>query len=223
MSLVNINQYEIKNSRTDQKVPVVNGVLLHSIYNPVKEAESIVEKHLEALQGKSEVLILGLGFAYHVNEVIKKLEEKFNDSFKVIVIEPNLNIYNDCVNNGLLNKKNVLVYAGFTASELYSDIDFVHFLLRKPTVIAHPPSFNLFQLYFKSILGFEAPKTLKDTKEFITNSEVRSFLNSFEENKTFKEVIQSTIPEKQKLSDLDFLSLALNELSQKSKIEAGTV
>jgi len=221
MNLINVENYEIKNSRTDHPIPVVNGVLLHSIYNPVKEAESIVEKHLDALQGKSEVLILGLGFGYHVNEVIKKLEEKFQDSFRVIVIEPNIDMYNDCIKHDLLNKKNVLVYAGFSASELFSDIDFVHFLLGKPTVIAHPPSFNLFQLYYKSVLSFVAPKNLKDTKEFITNPDIKAYLRQFDENQSFKEIIQKTIPEKQNLSSIDFLSLALSELTNKEQNQEG--
>ena len=60
MSLPNITSYEIKHSRTEQKVPIVNGVHLHSIYNPDKEAESLLNAQIENLKNKNEVLILGL-------------------------------------------------------------------------------------------------------------------------------------------------------------------
>ena len=46
MNLVHIENYEIKTSRTEQKIPVVNGVHLHSIYNPFKEAEALIEQNL---------------------------------------------------------------------------------------------------------------------------------------------------------------------------------
>ncbi|MBY0413323.1 MAG: hypothetical protein K2Q18_04125, partial [Bdellovibrionales bacterium] len=149
-----ISSFEIKTSRTEQKVPVVNGVHLHSIYNPYKEAENLINTHSLSLENKNEVLILGLGFGYHVNYAIEKLTEMYGNNFKVIVIEPSLQVHQECIGLDLLNKKNVLVYSGFTAKELYSDLDLIHFLLRKPAMIAHPASFNLYQAYFKSFLTF---------------------------------------------------------------------
>lgn len=217
MNLVHIENYEIKTSRTEQKVPVVNGVHLHSIYNPFKEAESLMEKYKDALEAKSEFLILGLGFAYHVNEAIEELAKIHGDNFKIVVIEPNIQVYNDCIDLGLLNKKNVLIYAGYSAEELYSDIDLVHFLLRKPTVIAHPPSFNLYQLYFKNILGYEAPKTIGESQVFIQNETVKNYLSKFNPTAKLSEILNISVPEKSRFEEMDFLAMALAEMTKSSK------
>lgn len=216
MSLPKITSYEVKTSRTEQKVPVVNGVHLHSIYNPYKEAETLVDGHLETLKNKNEVLILGLGFAYHVNAVIEKLQQIHGDNFKIIVVEPNVQVYEDCIAFDLLNKKNVLVYSGYNSKELYSDLDLVHFLLKKPAIIAHPPTFNLYQLYFKGILTFEAPKDLLAIKEYMTIPEVQAYLNRFSPEASFDEMLYSEIPNKKNFEEIDFLAMALNEMTKKS-------
>jgi len=217
MNLVHIENYEIKTSRTEQKIPVVNGVHLHSIYNPFKEAEALIEKNLSSLESKREVLVLGLGFAYHINELIETMTKLHGDNnFRIVVIEPNIQVYNDCIELDLLNKKNVIVYAGFTSPELYSDSDLVHFLLKKPTVIAHPPSFNLYQLYFKEVLSFVAPSKIGESIQFLNNSEVKEYLRNFNQEMTFKEISSTSIAEKHKFEEMDFLAMALNEMTKGS-------
>jgi hypothetical protein len=211
-----ISSYEVRTSRTEQKVPVVNGVHLHSIYNPFKEAENLINSNIESLKTKNEVLILGLGFGYHVNYLIEKLTEYHGNNFKIIVLEPNLKVHQDCLNFNLLNKKNVLVYSGFNAQELYSDLDLIHFLLRKPAMIAHPASFNLYQLYFKTFLTFEAPKQLEQIAKFTETSEIKDYFNSFESNISFDEAFYGLLPKKHELNTMDFLAMALVEMTKKS-------
>lgn len=221
MDLPQISSYEVKTSRTEHKVPVVNGVHLHSIYNPMKEVENLMSTHLEALKNKNEVLILGLGFAYHINYVIEKMTEFHGNNFKIIVIEPNTQVHQDCADMGLLNKKNVLVYAGFTPNELYSDLDLIHFLLRKPAMIAHPPSFNLYQYYFKTFLTFEAPKQLEGILKFTEVDEVRKYLGNFDGLLTFEEALYAQLPEKRTFENMDFLSMALVEMTKGSREKSG--
>ena len=212
-----ISNYEIKTSRTEQKVPVVNGVHLHSIYNPFKEAEALIDSNLEALKNKNEVLVLGLGFGYHVNYVIEKMTEFHGNDFKVVVIEPNHQVHDDCINYDLLNKKNVLVYSGFTASELYCDLDLIHFLLKKPSMIAHPASFNLYQMYFKTFLTFEAPTTINEIVKFTEVKEVKAYLNTFDIALKFEDALYNHLPKKEQFNSLDFLAMALVEMTQKSQ------
>lgn len=215
-----ISSYEIKTSRTEQKVPVVNGVHLHSIYNPFKEAETLIESNIEALTNKNEVLILGLGFGYHVNHAIEKLTELHGNNFKIIVIEPNHQVHQDCLRLDLLNKKNVLVYSGFTAQELYRDLDLIHFLLRKPTMIAHPASFNLYQMYFKTFLTFVAPTQLDEISKFTEVREVKNYLKTFDSNSTFDETFYTQLPKKEQFTSMDFLAMALVEMTKRSEEKA---
>ena len=212
-----ISSYEIKTSRTEQKVPVVNGVHLHSIYNPFKEAENFVNSNLETLRNKNEVLILGLGFGYHVNYAIEKLTEIHGNNFRVIVIEPNHQVHQDCLELDLLNKKNVLVYSGFTANELYRDLDLIHFLLRKPAMLAHPASFNLYQVYFKNFLTFEAPTTLEDIVKFTEVREVKNYFKLFNGSSTFEDALYSELPKKESFNSMDFLAMALVEMTKGSR------
>ena len=216
-----ISSYEVKNSRAEQKVPVVNGVHLHSIYNPSKEAENLINSSLDSLKNKNEILILGLGFGYHVNLAIEKLVELHGNQYKIIVIEPNHQVYEDCLSLNLLNKKNVLVYSGFTAQELYRDLDLIHFLLRKPAVIAHPASFNLYQEYFKTFLTFEAPTQLEEISNFINVDEIKNYLVKFESQITFTEAIYNQLPQKLEFSGMDFLAMALVEMTKGSLEKTG--
>lgn len=217
-----ISSYEVKTSRTEQKVPVVNGVHLHSIYNPFKEAENLIHSNLETLRTKNEVLVLGLGFAYHVNYLIEKMTELHGNNFKIVVIEPNHDVHEDCLKLDLLNKKNVLVYSGFTANELYSDLDLIHFLLRKPAMLAHPASFNLYQMYFKTFLTFEAPVKLGDILRFTEIREVKSYLQLFNPESTMNEALFEELPKKDQFNTMDFLAMALGEMTKGSTLEKTT-
>ena len=221
MSLPTISSYEVKTSRTDQQVPIVNGVHLHSIYNPSKEAENLVSAQLDNLKNKNEVLVLGLGFAYHVNAIIEKLTQLYGDNFKIIVIEPNVKVYEDCINFNLLQKKNIVIYSGFNSQELFSDLDLIHFLLKKPAMIAHPASFNLYQTYFKKILTFEAPQGLSEIQGFIESLEIKNYLSNFEQNQTLESVLYNEIPNKTNFEQFDFLAMALNEMTKNSQKKMG--
>lgn len=216
MTLPKTSSYEVRTSRTEQKIPVVNGVHLHSIYNPFKEAETLVETHTEALKNKNEVLVLGLGFGYHVNAIIEKLTQFHGEDFKVIVIEPNVQVYDDCIAFNLLNKKNVLVYTGFKPKELYCDIDLIHFLLEKPAMIAHPASYNLYQYYFKTILTYEAPQSLESIKGFVNSPEVKKYLDGFNSESTLDNILFREVPNKSHFEQTDFLAMALAEMTKKS-------
>ena len=220
MSLPKITSYEVKNSRTDQKIPVVNGIHLHSVYDPKKEAEGIVSNNYDSLKLKNKILILGLGFGYHVNAIINELCSLHGNDFNVIVIEPNRFVYEDCHSYNLLNKKNCTVYNAYTASELYTDLDFIHFLLEKPAIIAHPASFNLYQRYFKDILTFEAPKDIGSIIKYVETSEIKKYLTLFNSDENLEDVLYQQIPTKTQFSDMDFLTMALVEMTKKTHLKS---
>jgi hypothetical protein len=61
-------------------------VLLHSVYNPEKEAERFVAA--QSISAGTVVISYGLGLGYHISEILKKV----GPSGKVFVLEPNLDI-----------------------------------------------------------------------------------------------------------------------------------
>jgi hypothetical protein len=215
MQTLNVRSYEIKNARNKERIPVVNGVHLHSSYDPSKEAMSFVERHAETLQKKNEVLILGLGFGYHVNEIARILKEIHGKKFSIVVIEPNNEIYKDCIKEGLLNTDNVTIYTGAVAKDFYNHGELTQFLLRKPAVIAHPSSFNLYQAFFKSFLSYEAPKTFGKMNTSACPPEIKVYLSKFSADENLDQAADTTFQKNAKLEELDFLLLALRAMTSR--------
>jgi hypothetical protein len=213
MHSLQVRSYEIKNARNREKIPIINGVHLHSSYDPTKEAAASIEGHAETLKTKNEVLVLGLGFGYHVNEIARLLLETHGNDFRIIVIEPNNQTYQDCMENGFIKAANVVVYTGSSAKDYYNKQDLCHFLLRKPAVIAHPASFNLYQNFFKSFLSYEAPRLIGDMNSRITNQKILDYLSTFSPETTIDQIAETAFTQNTKLVELDFLLLAMKAMT----------
>ncbi len=67
---------------------------LHSLYNPEKEAESIVDSF--QYDGDEIIVILGLGLGYHVKELVKRYPDA-----EIIVVEAREEIYRACREYGI--------------------------------------------------------------------------------------------------------------------------
>lgn len=215
MTYFNVRSYEIKTSKTGYKIPVVNDVHLHSVYNPEKEAISLADKNSLSLEANNEVLILGLGFGYHIKEVINRLRDKHGEDFKIVVIEPNSQVTNDCLALNPMEESNLFIFSGEEISSLYKNVQLVNFLIRKPTVIAHPPSFNLYSEYFKNMLSFKAPRNISNIVATISNQTVRGYLSNSRKDQCLDQFIVNDIDSKNKLtSDMDFLAIAYGNLTK---------
>lgn len=214
-----MKKYEITISRSEEKVPVIDGIHLHSAYNPTKEAIAFAERYRTQLTTKKNVLILGLGFAYHVNEIAKILSSKFDEDYSIVVIEPNENIFQGCLNEHLLNLKNVIIYSGAEPENYYTKKELTRFLLGRPTVIAHPASFNFNQRFFKSFLAYESPRTIGEMLTNFNEGEVKNYLARFSSELNIDQASELTFNQNSNLGDLDFLLLALKAMTPTSSKE----
>ena len=208
-------KYEIKVAKNGSKIPVVNDVHLHSIYDPQREAKQLVERQSSHWNNKRDVLIFGLGFGYHVRSVIEMLEQK-PGSFNIIVIEPNIKVAADCVEMGLVDTKKVYLCSGYTPQDIYTNRDLIDFLLRKPAMFSHPPSFNLYSEYFKKMLSYQAPKELEFISRQFQSAELRSLFGSFDQSLTLNEMAKRLTTNHSKKSEKDFLIMAYHEMVKKS-------
>ena len=84
-----VTNYEIKRSKNGFDIPVINGVHLHSAYNPQKEATHFYEKYKDQINANSPILILGLGFGYHIEALFEYLENKQKPE-NIWVLEPSI-------------------------------------------------------------------------------------------------------------------------------------
>jgi hypothetical protein len=203
------SQYELQPSRNGLTVPVINGVYLHSIYNPIKEAEAFVGSQKKNLTFKNSVLILGLGFGYHVEEAAKILNS-VHKSYEIIILEPNERLVEDFIASRAFEDKNIKIICKQKVKELFSDWNFVQFLMKKPCIIKHDASFILEKDFFTNFLGFQASKDIinykgllsEDAKNLFQTRDSRNFDSYVEEIKGSGRIIDRN----------EYLVLALNEL-----------
>ncbi len=59
----------------------INGLTVHSAYDPVAEGKkwalSVIEKYTKKNEKPENIIIFGFGFGYHINELSKLLEDRF--------------------------------------------------------------------------------------------------------------------------------------------------
>lgn len=75
---INMNEHQI--SKTGLEVTKINGYLCHSLYDPIREAVSFVNKHIEDVHIH---FIYGYGDGYIVNEFLNRVKE--NNTYYVII------------------------------------------------------------------------------------------------------------------------------------------
>lgn len=64
-------------SKTGHEVPVINGIHLHSRYGPIKEAAQCLKRDKAYFDKSRVIVVIGWGFAYHINEIIASCSNVF--------------------------------------------------------------------------------------------------------------------------------------------------
>ena len=181
MSLIKIEAYEVKESKDGLKIPVVNGVHIHSQYNPRKEGEDLLKQHLHALEKKNNLLILGLGFGHHLFDIIKHLKSN-NTSFNIAVIDPNRQVIDDCLKFYPELLKDITVYCDPLINKLFYSKELIDFLLEKPVIIPHAPSFNLYREYFTEYLTYKCSQRIRDVIDTLEYKEAKDYFKLCDPN-----------------------------------------
>lgn len=212
MDLPEVYSLEIKKSKTGTPIPVINGVHLHSAYNPEKEAESLISKYEDTLKLSPHALVLGLGMGYHVMELQKRLSTYHPGSWRIFVIDPSNELLDKAMEENEFNSDRVHIIAGEGVSELYRKLDFVKFLVTKPTVVSHSASFNLYETYFRKFLTHKENVSIKSVSNVITSATLKEYLNTQDSELEFDQFLQSRASSTH-LEEFDHLALALREMS----------
>lgn len=209
---INSTTVEIKSSKTDLPVPVVNSVHLHSIYNPEREAEGFVNASENTLAKGSKILIFGLGFGYHIAKTEQRLKTLYPNGFSIFVIEPNKELYKkwkELRPNIFSPNTKVVCYS--EVKDFYKDKELVEFLSLKPGILPHPASFQLNDSFFKTFMSFHYPTSLKESLYFIEDESFQNYFEQEEPGLNSQELFEKT-KNKSFLQGYDFLTLALNEM-----------
>ena len=203
---------EVKSSKTDLPVPVVNNVHLHSIYNPEREAEGFVGASEKTLSKSSKILVFGLGFGYHIAKMEQRLKALYPNGYQVFVIEPNQELYRkwkDLRPN--IFSPNIKVISYSEVKDFYKDKELVEFLSEKPGILPHPASFQLNDKFFKIFMSFHYPTSIMESLYFIEDEKLISYLQNEDTSQSTSELIER-VKNKGFLQGYDFLTLALDEM-----------
>lgn len=208
-----IRSYEVKNSRTGFPVPVLNDIHLHSAYDPKKEATSFVTNHIEQIKNREYILVLGLGFAYHLQAIAEVLSDQIENK-KFLVIEPNAFLFDDCKRLNLLpNNVNIEVICEKSVEDLYAHQSLRHFLIKKPALLSHAASFNLNKLFFTNFLSYRASDEITDMFHILPD-EVYKHLTKFSSIRTINDYTQFIKTNDCDLTDIDQFLLAYYCITQ---------
>lgn len=219
---LNINSYQIKTAKTGHQIPVINGVHLHSAYNPIKEAETMMSKHDEVLTQKNSILVLGLGFGYHVEEIEFRLKRYHNENYNIAVIEPNEKTIEHF---RLLNpEKAIRIFCQHDLDKLYSDEEFINFLSLKPGVIPHTATFNLYTDYYKAFMSYKADNTVGAIAQHLSHPGLEKLFGQHSGKLTYEELV-AQIGNKtgSNFETEEFILLAFEQLIQKGKLKSQTL
>jgi len=115
---------------------------LHSQYNPEQEAQRLIDA--AELDSARPVLVVGLGLAYHVIELI-------NRGFEVVVLEPNVELAALSVR---MLPQNIDFHVGIgTGAELCASPKLQEYLRAQPQLLVHPPTGRLYPEFQQEIAG----------------------------------------------------------------------
>jgi hypothetical protein len=210
-----MENYQIKISKSGHKVPVINDVHLHSSYDPIKEASAFIDKVIKQ-PPQENYLILGLGFGYHVQELVSRLEKQ-NVTPQIVIIEPNNKTASDCFELEILGVHDHYYVVGKTPDEIYGNKDLTQFLLQKPQVISHTASFNLYANYFRDLLSYNAPNFKEDLIKRVSSPTLSEYLCSQDFVST-DDLYENILQSDRFHSETDILIAAMLEITKNSDI-----
>jgi hypothetical protein len=198
-----------KESKNGYKIPVLNDVYLHSIYNPIKEAKTFVTNNLHQIKRNSKFLVLGLGYGYHINELVREVKDQ---DYTIYVVEPCAELIQNYKADTILSNKRIIIKELNSQLGLYQDEDFVDFLSEKPSILMHSTSFNMHQKIFKTFLEFQAPNVISEFFTQLDPQLQRLFLDRSDGSTLYDEIqiARNTIPKNTK----DYLLLTLESMTR---------
>lgn len=205
------NSLRVIEAKSGNLIPVLNNHSLHSTLDPINEAKLDVQNKIDAIKKANIIIVLGLGFGYHVDEI-----RKANPDAIVWVIEPNINLIQEYLSQDI-HPVDAKIHCEPSIDQLFKTDHFIQLLLNKPTIYCHKNSVEANGDYFKKFLNYQAPKFCTDYLESIDYNLRGYFDNEIVKNDsaTLKDIIDSKVNTRKLIKD-DFFVLALNSILDSS-------
>lgn len=215
--MIHKNNVKVITSKSNHLVPKIDNIELHSIYDPQKEANVLRLKYIDKIKKNNSILVLGLGFAYHIDQIITELEKHHKRNYKLLIVEQNSAIYHVFLKNfpEKLKNANIDIIHGQKIKNLYRNISFLNLLAKHPVIITHPQSFHMYRKYFDELLSWRIDNRLETIAPIIKNGELAHFLREqSEKHETIDDLIRFSHSKNHCKHQL--LLLAFNEINKRS-------
>lgn len=207
-----MSNFEISKSKTDHYVPIIDGIHLHSSYDPIKEAKEFINDYHDSLKINNKVLVLGLGFGYHITETIHQLK-KSHFSYEIHVIEPNQELFNSFTDLNFIDDKNLTIICSHLIEKIYSDKELLYFLSSGPTVIAHPVSMNINSQFYNDFMDFSQKDDLESLINLTTDEDLKEYLESYNDKSIKFDDLLEMIKLKSNMNKNDILFKILDQIN----------
>ena len=212
------SNYKLTTARNGLTVPVINGIHLHSVYNPTKEAEAFVKGYENILSHKKYVLVLGLGFGYHIEQIAKQLNDNHKD-YQIVVLESSKQLIEDFNLTRPFEDRRISIKQANTTETLFSDWQFIQFLMKKPAIIKHDTSFSLNKDFYTNFLSFQASRSINNYRSLL-RANAYKWLAVEDREESFTDKVELLRQSNKQLSQNDFHILTIDAIRNYNVKEA---
>ncbi|MCC6278622.1 MAG: hypothetical protein IT289_11970 [Oligoflexia bacterium] len=198
-----------KQSRTGFQVPELDGIALHSLVDPVKEAIQMVDAAMPRLMGARTVIVLGLGGGFHLDEIKRQI------TGNIVVIEARQELADEVLAKDprRIDKDHVLV-APSTEDLLESSV-LLEAMAQKFAIFKHAPSIRIASSYYSKINSLLTDRRIEFLKKMtLHNPRLYSFFERVEKSNSQFDVraISKTIDLEGTEGDTELIVQVMREL-----------
>jgi len=158
------------------------GILLHSAYNPVKEAKNFISGY--NLEETQFLIVLGFGLGYHVREIL----ENYPWIKLLIIVEPNISLFKTSLKlvdlSSIFTSPKIRLIIEENPLEVQRQVKSLGELLLtgKNSIIVHNPSFSVYKEKFLQIKKDTFQKNiLANLPQIINNAGVKNLFGKFKD------------------------------------------
>lgn len=181
---------QIKTSKSGHLIPVINQIFLHSEYDPIREAKKFADDHESLIFKNSHLIVYGLGFGYHLVELIDRLIKVHGMSAKITVVEPYEDLVTAFQENSFPFSKLISIYCTKDINQLFKQADFIEAISSKPPILKHPQSYMLSKDFFDQIGNYQTPQDLKTTRIYLKDFSVRRELGHYSQQSNLHQIFR---------------------------------
>lgn len=183
---------QVIQSKSGHPIPVFNQIYLHSEYDPVKEAKKFADEYDGIIAKNSHLIVYGLGFAYHLTELVNRLIACHGAKARITVVEPNQDLIESFQEHNFPLSKIVSIFSTKDITQLFKQEDFIAAISQKPAVIKHPQSYSIHHTFFDALENFQISQDLKSTRTSLKDFSVRKELGRYSQQSTLQDIYRST-------------------------------